>query len=85
MMIANDFVDLPFELKKLVQRRTGWRVHDLVIELHPGRAHLRGRATTYLARHLAQHVVKEYLPELDVENAIQVDNPVEILPGMPLN
>lgn len=84
MMVASDFVDVPFELKKLIQRRTGWRVHDLVIELYPGRARLQGRATTFLARQLAQHVVEDYLPEVDVENSIRVEFPTEILPGVPL-
>ena len=76
-----------FDLEHRIRRRTGWRVRNLVIDLFsdPERAILRGRATSPLARQLAEQLVHDYFPNVPVENAILVDDDCEVLPGMPLN
>ncbi len=78
---------LLLELERRIRQRTGWRVRELAIDVlnDPARAILRGQATTCVARQLAEIVVHDYLPDVAVENAIAVDNAVEVLPGMPMN
>jgi hypothetical protein len=75
------------ELTHRIQERTGWRLRNLVIEIQtePERAVLRGHATTSMARQIAENLVHDHFPHAAVENAIAVDNAVEIIPGMPLN
>jgi hypothetical protein len=74
-----------FDLARCVQVRTSWRVRNISIEVDGGRALLRGQATTMVARQLAEHTVRDYLPDLDLENTIEVDNPEVVLLGLPLN
>jgi hypothetical protein len=73
------------ELEHYILVRTGWRVRDLSVEVRGERVVLRGRATTHFTRRLAQHAVQDVLPQLRLENALEVDNSVEFLLGMPLN
>ena len=61
------------ELEQRVQARTGRRVRDLAIELSPERIVLRGHAATYYVKQLAQHGIRDVLPEVHLENAIIVD------------
>jgi hypothetical protein len=75
----------PRDLQRRVLSRTGWRVRDLRIELNGGRAILRGQATTTHARQLAEHAAQEMLPDVRLENAIQVEHEAEVLTGMPLH
>jgi hypothetical protein len=62
------------ELEQRVLARTGRRVRDLAIELSPERIVLRGHAATYYVKQLAQHGVRDVLPEVHLENAIVVDD-----------
>jgi hypothetical protein len=64
---------LKIELESHVQARTGRRVRDLAIELWPEGVVLRGRATTYHVKQLAQHGVRDVLPHVRLENAIVVE------------
>ncbi len=73
------------ELARRIQRRTGWRVHGLAIEIQADRAILRGRASSSVTRQLAHHIACDFCPQYLVENSIEVDNPVEFLPGIPLS
>jgi hypothetical protein len=75
------------ELEQRIRQRTGWRVRNFAIEVlaEPDRAVLRGQATTCLARQIAENLVHDFFPHVAIENAIAVDNEVEVLPGMPLN
>jgi hypothetical protein len=75
------------DLKHRIQERTGWRLRNLIIEVlnEPERAVLRGQATSCTARQIAENLVQDHFPHATVENDIAVDNPVEVLPGMPLN
>ena len=61
------------ELARRVRERTGRRVVGLVIELSAERVVLRGRARTYHVKQLAQHGVREVLPDAPLENAIVVE------------
>ena len=60
------------ELETRVLARTARQVRNLDIELQPERVVLRGQAMSFYVKQLAQQGVKEFLPELRLENAIQV-------------
>jgi len=60
------------ELENQVLVRTGRRVQDLEVELFPEHVIVRGRASTYHVKQLAQHGVRDLLPEIRLENAIVV-------------
>jgi len=60
------------ELEIQVLARTGRRVQDLEVELLPGHVIVRGRASSYHVKQLAQHGVRDVLPEIPLENAIVV-------------
>jgi hypothetical protein len=62
------------ELEQRIQARTGRRVRNLAIELMPEQVILKGQATTYYIKQLAQHGVREVLPQVRLENAITVEN-----------
>jgi hypothetical protein len=62
------------ELEQSVLARTGRRIRDLMIELSAERVVLRGRATTYYLKQLAQHGIREVLPQVRLENAIIVEH-----------
>lgn len=63
-------------LSELVLQRvttlTSRRVRDLVVEVAPDRVTLRGRAASFHVKQLAQHGVREVVPDLRLENAIVV-------------
>jgi hypothetical protein len=60
------------ELESRVQSRTGRRVRNLAIEVSPEGVVLQGQATSYYIKQLAQHGVRECLPDVRLENAITV-------------
>ena len=53
---------------------TGRRVRDLAVEFGLGRVILRGRATSFHVKQLAQHGLREILPDAPLINAIVVEN-----------
>jgi hypothetical protein len=61
------------EVEQQVLVRTGRRIRDLAVELRPEQVILRGRATTYHLKQLAQHGVRDLLPDVRLENAIVVE------------
>jgi hypothetical protein len=61
------------ELERQVSLRTGRRVRNLTVELEPERIVLRGQATTYHVKQLAQHGILEMLPDACLENGIVVE------------
>ncbi len=61
------------ELELHVLARTGRRVRGLAIELCAECIVLRGHATTFYVKQLAQHGIRELLPQVRLENAIVVD------------
>jgi hypothetical protein len=70
-MIQNSH-PLQNELESQVLNRTGRRVRDLAIELRPERVVLRGSASSYYVKQLAQQGVRDVLPHVRLENAITV-------------
>jgi hypothetical protein len=66
------FPQLRTELESRVLARTGRRVRNLNIELSLDCVILRGQAATFHVKQLAQHGVREVLPEVRLENAITV-------------
>ena len=56
-----------------VATRTGRRVRELSVEVAPGRVVLRGRTSSFHVKQLAQHGVREVLPDARLENAIVVE------------
>ena len=56
-----------------VTTRTGRRVRELSVEVGPGRVVLRGRTSSFHVKQLAQHGVREILPDARLENAIVVE------------
>jgi hypothetical protein len=70
-MIEN-FPHLHDELINRVLARTGRRVRNLDIELSPERVILHGQAASFHVKQLAQHGIREVLPEVRLENAITV-------------
>jgi hypothetical protein len=63
---------LRVELENRVQARTGRQIRNLDIELLPEGVVLRGQAMSYYVKQLAQQGVREFLPDVRLDNAIQV-------------
>lgn len=71
-MVSN-FPQLRIELEHRIREKTGRRVRNLGIEVSQGRVVLRGEVTSYYDKQLAQHGVREILPEVvRLENEIRV-------------
>ncbi|MBV9125258.1 MAG: hypothetical protein JO112_18025 [Planctomycetes bacterium] len=81
-MIHTELSHLHHQLEKQVQVRTGRRVRNLAIELHPERVVLRGQAASYYVKQLAQHGIRELLPHISLENTIAVDYSLGAFPAM---
>jgi hypothetical protein len=73
-MGQSDSSQLQTQLERNVQVRTGRRVRHLAIEIRPERVVLKGQASTYYIKQLAQHGVRDLLPHIQLENSIAVDN-----------
>jgi hypothetical protein len=63
---------LRVDLENVVLARTGRRIRNLDIELLPQRVVLHGVALSFHVKQLAQQGVREILPNVDLENAIEV-------------
>ena len=79
-MIQN-FHPLQDELESQVRSRTGRRVRNLAIELRPERVVLRGSASSYHVKQLAQQGVRDILPHVSLENAITVVGEASLAAG----
>jgi hypothetical protein len=62
------------ELERRVSLRTSRRVRNLAVELEPERIVLRGQATTYHVKQLAQHGIRDLVPNVRLENVIVVSS-----------
>ena len=67
-----DFPKLRRELECHVRARTGNRLRNLDIQLVPEGILLQGRTTTYYVKQLAQHGIRDLLPDVQLHNAIEV-------------
>jgi len=63
---------LRVELENRVLARTGRQVRNLDIELLPESVVLRGETMSFYVKQLAQQEVREFLPHVRLDNAIQV-------------
>jgi hypothetical protein len=63
---------LRVDLENVVLARTGRRIRNLDIELQPERIILHGQAFSFHVKQLAQQGVREMLPNVRLENAIEV-------------
>lgn len=68
----SDFRHLRRELETHVLARTSHRVRGLDIELSSDGVKLSGQTNTFYIKQLAQHSVLEMLPNVRLENAIEV-------------
>ncbi len=66
--------ELRDELARRVLDRTGRRVRNLTIELCDEGVILRGQAGSYYVKQLAQHGVRDLLPDVRLENTIVVES-----------
>jgi len=64
--------DIQQALTARVQQRTDRRVRDLRVEVSPEGVVLRGHAPSFHVKQLAQHGVRDLLPQVDLHNAIVV-------------
>jgi hypothetical protein len=62
------------ELENRVVARTGRRIRNLDIELLPEGVVLRGQTMSFHVKQLAQQGVREFLPDIQLQNAIQVSD-----------
>lgn len=71
-MAALDFPSLRKELETRVMARTGSQLRNLGIELSPDGIRILGQTSTFYVKQLAQHCVREVLPEVGLVNDINV-------------
>jgi hypothetical protein len=64
-------------LERHVRTRTGRRIRNLAIELDPNRVVLRGQASSFYVKQMAQQGMRDFLPDLLLENSIVVENGLE--------
>lgn len=64
---------LQHHLEERIQAKTGRRVRHLAVEFDAERVVLKGTTSTYHVKQLAQHGVREVLPDICLENAITVE------------
>jgi hypothetical protein len=64
-------------LERHLRTRTGRRIRNLAIELDPNRIVLRGQASSFYVKQMAQQGIRDFLPDLLLENSIVVENSLE--------
>lgn len=67
-----DFPHLREQLEIRIRARTGRRVRNLDIQLSPDGVTLQGMTVTFYDKQLAQHSIRELLPDVRLNNAIVV-------------
>jgi hypothetical protein len=70
--MPSDLPRLREELTSHILARTGRRLRNLDINLSTEGVTLKGEAQTYYVKQLAQHSVREVLPDVHLDNAIRV-------------
>lgn len=71
-MLQGDFSTLSDRIISHVHARTGGRLKNFLVELSPDRVVLQGNANSFYVKQLAQQGVRELLPQLPLQNAIDV-------------
>jgi hypothetical protein len=72
-------IPLRDQLELQVRNRTGRRIRNLAIELNPERVVLRGQVNSYYIKQLAQHGIRDCIPDLVLENSIVVERELYLL------
>jgi hypothetical protein len=76
-MVRLSSVTLPaerhLELERHIQHCTGRRVRGLCVEVGDEQIVLRGRTSSYYIKQLAQHCIRDVLPEVRLANDIVVE------------
>lgn len=67
-----DFPRLRLELETRIRARTGGRLRKLDIELSPDGIVLHGETNTFHVKQLAQHGIRDMLPNVQLRNDIIV-------------
>jgi hypothetical protein len=62
------------ELERHIRLRTGRAVRNLDVEFGPERVIIRGQTGSYYLKQLAQHGVRDVLPEIRLDNHIVVEH-----------
>jgi hypothetical protein len=70
-MVSN-FPHLRDELATHILARTGRRLRNLDIQVQAERITLRGQAASFHIKQLAQQGVRDVLPDIGLDNAIEV-------------
>ena len=70
--MALDFHRLRAELETRIRARTGGRLRKLDIQLSPEGVVLHGETTTFHVKQLAQHGIRDLLPNVELRNDIVV-------------
>ncbi len=70
--MGHNLMHLREELESRVHHRTNRRVRNLSIQVSPDGVVLQGQTVSYYVKQLAQHGVREYLPDVRLVNAITV-------------
>jgi hypothetical protein len=73
VVVVQSLPALQKQIECQILTRTSRRVRHLAVELCPERIVLRGLASTYHVKQLAQQSVREVLPHVHLENAIVVE------------
>jgi hypothetical protein len=73
VVVVQSLPTLQKQIERHILTRTSRRVRHLAVELCPERIVLRGQASTYHVKQLAQQGVREVLPHVRLENAIVVE------------
>jgi hypothetical protein len=63
---------VPCQVEAAIKRRCGWQIHDLRVEAANQLVVLRGWASTYYAKQLAQHTAMAVIGLAVLENRIVV-------------
>lgn len=71
-MSSLDFPALQKQLEDRVLACTGTRLRNLGIELSPEGVRLFGQTSTFHVKQLAQHCIRELLPDVSLVNEIHV-------------
>jgi hypothetical protein len=72
MVVSAKSPQLERDLLGQIEARTGRRVRNLAVELHSECVVLRGSASSYYVKQMAQQAIRDQLPSVPLENAITV-------------
>jgi osmotically-inducible protein OsmY len=72
MTVVDDPPAASGDVEEAIKRRCGWQIRDLEVDIRNRHVVLRGRASCYYAKQLAQHTATTLTGQADLENRIVV-------------